>query len=434
MIGEKLCYAIVYAVEAMIALWYFESLFARKRHLLNTFLFLGLCYLVLYGISFLDITALNTISFFAANLVILYTNFYCPLKTAILHSAFLSFIMTIAEVLIALLIQVFLNDFAAYTYNLSVMVIMAILSKSLYLVFALIGTKMYSPHKHTTEEPHMMLLFCLLPIISAILSVLIVYIGLNSDLTRATEYMMLINVSALLIVNLIFLMLYNYIQKSNEDNLALQLSIQKDAADAEYYGALQEQAENQRILIHDIKNHLRTIEGLAERKNTDEIVRYISQLESTLSPSFQSRLCSDPILNIILHHFVKEFQSREIEFHLDIRENCTTFMDAPSITTLYGNLLSNALEAAINSDEKYIELSVIRNTSQSTILISVINSCQDTPIRNSSGTFESTKSDGIHGFGLKSIDRIVRKYKGMSTMYFNQSEQRFHHIIHFPYN
>lgn len=429
--GEKICYFAVYIVEAVIAHFYMENIFARKRNFSFIVKSTGFGYFLLYFVSLLDITALNTFAFFLVNYALLWTNYHCAFKTAVLHSAFLSFIMTIAEVLIALLMSFFVNDFAAYTYDFTVMVVMAILSKIMYLVFALIGAKAFSPHKHQPDEPRMMMLFCTLPLISAIVSVVIVYIGLNLPLSKAAEIMMLINVLALLVVNLIFLMLYNHMQKTNAENLALQLSIQKDEADAEYYHALQEQSSIQRILIHDIKNHLRTIEGLAARDNTAEIISYINKLEITLTPPSQSRVCDDPILNTLLCRFSKECRLRGIDIQFDIRDNCTGFLDAPSITALYGNLLTNALEAATTSNDKSIELSAIRNSEQSTILISVINSCDNAPVPDDFGKFRSSKHIGFHGIGLKSIERIVQKYNGISTMYYDEEERRFHHIIRF---
>lgn len=49
-------------------------------------------------------------------------------------------------------------------------------------------------------------------------------------------------------------------------------------------------------------------------------------------------------------------------------------MNASSVTTLYGNLLPNALESAIASDEKQIELSATWNAEHTVVIISVVNS------------------------------------------------------------
>lgn len=432
MINENICYLIAYIAEAVIALWYFEKLFARKRSMWQIMVATIAGYLLLYYILHFEIIAANAISFFVVHCFILSFGYYCAKKTTVLHSAFLSFVVTMAEVLVALFMSVFVQDFSAYTYNLTVTVVMATLGKLLYLAFAMIGAKVFTPHKHSENEPRMMTLFCFLPIFSAVISVFIVYIGLNSELTESTAVMMIVNVFALLGVNLMFLMLYNYIQKAAEENLTLQLGIQKEEADAVYYQEVQKQAESQRIFIHDIKNHLRTIDGLAVEGRATEISNYIAKLESSIVPVSHIRLCSDPILNIMLIRFSDECREKGINIQFDIRENCTSNMDAPSMTTLYGNLLSNAVDAATISKEKTIEMSVIRNSQQAGILISVVNSCDAAPIPDTNGGYRTNKRAGVHGVGLKSINRIVRKYNGISTMYYDKVDKRFHHVIQFP--
>lgn len=429
-----MCYLVAFLAEAMIVLWYMGDLFTERRKISQIVVFTLGGYLLLYAVQLLNITVLNTISFFVVNCLLMFFCYDCAIKTSILHSAFLSFIMTIAEVLIALFMSLIVGDFAAYTHDFRVLVTMAILSKFLYLVFAFIGARIFAPHKKASEEPGMMVLFCSLPIFSMVISIIIVYIGLRTELTEATGIMMLVNVLALLVVNLIFLMLYNYIQKENTENLALQLRLQKGEADAEYYQTMQEQSENQRILIHDIKNHLHTIEGIAQRHSDQEISEYIAELESTLNTHTMSRLCSDPVLNLLLYRGKEECRAKDIDLQLDIRENGTAFMDAPSITTLYGNLLSNAIEAASVSREKIIELSVVRHQEQGLVMVSIVNSCDEAPLPNMTGGFRTRKQTGIHGVGLKSIARVVRKFHGMETTRYDSTEHKFHHVIQFPIN
>jgi sensor histidine kinase YesM len=430
---EQICYALVFLAEAFIAWLYYEYLFARRKnagHIVSMFV---AGYIFLFGVYQLDTMALNTLAFFAANIILARINYDCAVKTAILHSAFLSFIMTIAEVLIALLLSAFGNEFIEYTYNLSVMIAMAIMSKLLYLVFSLIGARAFTPHKRMNEEPKMMALFCSLPAISALLSVFIVYLGSYAELTPAAEVMMIVNISALLIVNLIFLVLYNYMQRSNEERLDLQLSLQKEEADAAYYQVLQEQMENQRILIHDIKNHLHSIDGLAREGRADEITNYISKLETTLGSAKRAKYSDDPILNLVLMRFAQECAEKQIDFQSDVRESCTSFMDAPSTTTLFGNLLSNAMEAAEGSLDRVIDLAVTRNPEQAIVVISVVNSCDQPPVPDEQGGFRTRKKNiALHGVGLKSINRIVRRYHGVSTMYYDSVNLRFHHVIQFP--
>lgn len=433
MISEKICYAMLFVAEALIAWLYFDYLFSNKR----STSFLSMSFFVGYGflfiVSLLDNTTINALFFCIVNFILVKLNYQCCTKTVLLHIAFLCFVMVGAEILVALLIGLFGYEFSAYTYNWGVMITLVILSKLLYLMFSVIGSRVFAPHKHANEEPQFMILFCSLPSLSAVIAIATVYLGMTAGINGSIRIMTITIIVMLLIVNLVILVLYNYLQKANNEYLALQLSLQKELADTAYYKALQEQFESQRILVHDIKKHLATIDGIAKRNGAVEIEEYVLELITTLTPSNSAKLCTDPILNLILLRFRDSCQEQNIVFHCDVRENVSTFMDASSITTLYGNLLSNCFESAVISSEKQIELSVTRNTDQSVIVISAVNACDFAPTPDGHGRFYTKKPDKVvHGVGLRSIDRIVKKYKGISTMYYDSSKKQFHHIIQFP--
>lgn len=433
MMGERICFAAAFAAEAMIAWLYLEYLLSRKRsgrYLLCAFL---IGYGALFAFSLLDNTTVNAVAFCVVNYILIRLNYPCGGKTAVLHSAFLCFAMVGSELLVDLIIGRFGYAFSAYTYNFRIMLVLAILSKLLYLVFSIVGSHIFSPHNRA-DEPRPMALFCVLPLLSALIAIAVAYFGMADGITGNGGMITVLMVITLLIVNLIFFILYNHLQKTNEEYLALQLSLQKEQADTAYYWALQEQFENQQILIHDIKKHLGTIDALAKQGGAAEIEEYISRLNAALTPANQAKLCTDPILNLLLLRFRDDCKARGVRFHCDVRENISAFMDATGITTLYGNLLANALEAAEISSEKQVELSVTRNPLQSVIVISVVNSCDSAPAPDGHGGFRTRKADRLlHGVGLRSIGRIVKKYNGVATMYYDPENKQFHHVIQFSY-
>ena len=433
MILEKVIFIALYIAEALIAWLYFEFLFSKKTSSLFQFFTFLFGYTVLFCISFFENTTINAFAFFVVNWYLLGTTYQCSLKTALLHSAFLCFIMIGAELLANLIIVSFGFDFAAYTYNLPIMAALVILSKLLYLMLSVVGSRVFAPHKYKHNDPGLMILFCILPIVSSLVACTIVYLGMNAGITNTIGIMIAMIVVVLFIVNLVILTLYNYLQKTNEDYLTLQLSIQREQADLVYYQTLQEQFEAQQILVHDFKKHLSVIDAFAKKTGACEIESYISKLDSSLVYSKQAKLCTDPILNLLLVRFKDECERNKIIFLCDVRANISTFMDAPSVTTLYDNLLSNAFEAADKSEEGIVDISVTNNIHQNSIIISVVNSCDAAPLSNHNGLFLSRKSGpGIHGVGLKSINRVVKKYCGIETMYYEETSKQFHHIIQLP--
>lgn len=432
MIGERLCYAFSFAAEAFIVWLYFDYLFGTKMSPVIRVISFAVGYTFLYTISLFNNTTVNAIFACIINFSLIQLNYLSGWKAALLHTAFLCFLMASSEVLPAVFIGLFGYEFSAYRYNFQVLVMLAIFSKLLYLVSTTIGARIFMPHKQTSKEPRHMALLCFLPLLSACMAIAVVYYGMAAGMTEAIGVMTTLMVITLLVVNLVVLVLYNYLQRANEEYLTLQLSIQKEQADTAYYMALQEQYENQRILVHDIKKHLGTIGGLARQVSDNAVVDYVSALDATLSPSNQAKLCTNPILNLILLRIRDECMLHHVTFLCDVRENVSDFMDASSVTQLYGNLLSNALESAILSDEKQIELSATWNAEHTVVVISVVNSCATAPTPDGSGSFRTSKENkNHHGVGLRSIERVVKKYCGNATMYYDGSTKQFHHVIQF---
>lgn len=67
------------------------------------------------------------------------------------------------------------------------------------------------------------------------------------------------------------------------------------------------------------------------------------------------------------------------------------------------------------------------------MVISVINSCDHTPLSDGQGGFYTKKADRLlHGVGLRSINRVVTNYHGVATMCYDSEHKQFHHVIQFP--
>ena len=429
---DLILYASIYLIEAFIALSYFGYLFERKRSfsvlLCSTFIGYAAC----YGLFFWDSIIVNSISMFCTNLIILLLNYNCNIRTGILQTAFFIFIGNITEVVVIMFLGIFNSNFSIFELSTNLFISICILSKLLYLIAAMFCARFFKPHKDVYEEPKMMILFCSLPLFSLIISVFITYLGINAELNKSAEIMIIITFIALLTVNLLFFMIYNYLQKENKAFMDLQLSMQKDEASAEYYKALAEQSENQKILIHDIQKHLNAISGLA---NNDEVKAYIADISKLTEIQYQIKFCDNPILNLILQQYSQKCRKAGINFNCDIRSDVIDFMDSASITALFENLLSNAYETAVKAWDKHIDISATFSHNGGSVIIAVENSCDLAPEADAQGNLKTTKfNKTLHGYGLKSVDRVIKKYNGISSYRYDEDEKVFHYTIRLPYN
>ena len=206
-----------------------------------------------------------------------------------------------------------------------------------------------------------------------------------------------------------------------------QLLLQKEHSDAEYYKLLIQHNENQNILLHDIKNHFQMILGLVEQDDDDNAMDYIRKIVE--KPEFQhkNKVCNNTFLNQLMSYYLEMADKSNIRMDIDIRNGTMGFLNPDDIVSLFGNLLDNAIGAA---KDGFIELRVSKEEKKETQMITIVNSCNIPPSIRKNGEFESTKEDkSNHGYGIKSIEKIVKKYNGSMKLYFDEEENTFHSIV-----
>ena len=433
MIKEAICYAVIFAVEALIAWFYYGNIFPLKQPQKNLVLSFILGYSLLFAVSFLDIPAMNMLVFFFVNFALVLYNYKQPIKTSVFQAAFLSFSNGAAEVLVNLGLTIISLDYNSYTYDFTFMLALSIASKLLYLFIVFLALRIFKPQSDNHSDSNLIILLGVMPVVSGFIVVTMTYIAMTAELGSFTELLVTISVLSLLIVNLAVLIIYGHINAIAEENAALNISKIQDEATAEYYILLRDQSDNQRIMIHDIRKHLDFVNDMLRAGNAAEAERYINELETLPSLKRTVKLCDDPLLNVILSRYIDSAQELGINFHCDIKSSGFSFMDATSVTALFSNLLSNAVEAAQESEEKRIDLSIVKNTNEEYIMVSIENSCNRTPETDINGNFKTTKtSQGVHGYGLKSINRVIQKYNGLSRPYYDADNKTFRFTIRFP--
>ena len=238
---------------------------------------------------------------------------------------------------------------------------------------------------------------------------IMVYTSLVTGIRLSMGSFVLAGLLLLVLNNLLLLLGYRYSRQIDRQNLSDQLMLQKRQNEVEYYKALEEQYDSQRVLIHDIRKHLAALRDLAGEQG--EAARYITELER--SPALQNRVrfCGSPILDVILSRYGKLCQESGVGFLVDVRSHSVDHLEQSDVTALFGNLLDNAIEGCSTvqrEGDRFLRIYV--GVLREQFYLSVTNS-HAASIRKENGRYHSTKA-ADRGLGLQSIDRLVAKYKG----------------------
>lgn len=402
----------------------------RKRRML---LLIGL-HLLLFTVSILEIRWLNAVLFLSVYFIYLFAQYQLKWFGALFHSSILTAIMSTCELLSYGIISHYSPYFSHSSY-LRNLAILTVTSKILnFLIIHILIHLIKRKRADHTSQTFSSFLLSLIPITSTIVMITFVIIGENATLPHTLDGMIILSSTLLLCINLLVFGLNLYNQKKHSEYTETLLLLQKESDTAKYYEMLLSQYDNRNILIHDIKKHLQSIDLLNDKRDHEKISAYIKQLLLSSDLRTASKLCDHPLLNAILGRYQKQCFSLHISFLADIRSGVLNFMAENDITSLFCNLLDNAVEACKNIPDSYIEITARRNENTPYVVITVINSCRINPFSAQTASRAryklTTKPDAVkHGFGLKSIRKTVAKYNGDMEMYYADDTLTFHSII-----
>ena len=372
---------------------------------------------------------LNTFLFFVANTFFFLTNFKLTFPSCLLHSTIFTGIMNISElVAMGIIIKFFPHFLSTENIGFSFFVIF---SKSLFFTVIYFLTHIFNS-KQQEYIPHDVseLFLILIPVSSIFVMFTFLTIAKTSYFVPVVNIMVTISAVLLLLTNLLIFGITQYNQKKSREFTEMQLLLQKESDSAEYYKMLLSQNENRNILIHDIKKHLQSIKLLNEKGEKEKIESYISQLIEASDLKEAARICDNAMLNAILNRYQRQCIEKEIEFHTDIRKNLLHHMHQNDLTSLFCNLMDNAVEAAKDIPDSFIDLMVQKKEKTPFVVIVLVNSCRSTPDFDQNGFPVSHKSGiGRHGFGIRSIRKVVSQYQGELNMYYDDATATFHTII-----
>lgn len=226
--------------------------------------------------------------------------------------------------------------------------------------------------------------------------------SLNSNLLILTILgFLMLNVYAAYIVNAVA---ESYKNKYELDAIRMQSEIQ-----SAHYEELNNKYIETQCMIHDIEKHVSAIEKLSENSNFKEAEQYTEKLRSELKRHKNIFECSNKILSAVLSQKISLAESKGITVETKIEDMTLDFMDETDITSIFANLMDNAIESFDEvMDKKVISVKMCRINDL--LYIDLMNSFSGKIIQNN-GKYKSTKA-GHKGYGMTSIQMAIEKYDG----------------------
>lgn len=175
-----------------------------------------------------------------------------------------------------------------------------------------------------------------------------------------------------------------------------------------------------RAQAHEFANRLHTIAGLVQLGRGEDAMKLIAQtsgLHQELTESLLERV-GDPVLGALLLAKAAVASERGIELRVSDDTMMTrSLLDSEDLITLLGNLIDNALDAAVSSEtERWVSISVTEQADD--LVVKVHDSGPGIPpgidgqIFQEGFTTKSGSGKQRRGFGLALVRQVARRHGG----------------------
>ena len=234
----------------------------------------------------------------------------------------------------------------------------------------------------------------------------------------STETGLVIASIGLMAVNFFTLYLYNILSDAlfhQYENEALHRQIQGYANQLD---VMMQGEEKVKALRHDMKHHMNELRILATKGENRAIEEYIGHMEAFVANPDEivvssGNLETDSVLNYMLRRAKAEL--RTVTADIRLSEPVVHSFD---INVILGNLLENSIEAARQTEEKRLDVSM--ELRQGVLRIQIENSYSGKTVfggdKGHRRLLTTKTADGLHGIGLENVRKIVEKHDGIMEL------------------
>ncbi|NBI87196.1 GHKL domain-containing protein [Lachnospiraceae bacterium] len=306
--------------------------------------------------------------------------------------------------------------FVEYNHAQNVSLVYAIITVFLILICELFSEKVVNYRKNIDAVES-------LPLVLVPLSSIGMFLFLSNRREKPDRELVIISLG-LMFINFIVFFLYRMLlkafsQKYENELLAQIYSNQLDT--------MLESEARVKNLRHDIKHHLNGLKLLAANNDMHAIRNYLDDMENYIENPDEivasGNIEIDSVLNFMLQMAKRELRSVDIKVQLP-----EALVHSFDINIILGNLLENAIEAARQTEEKYLGVTIMLK--KEILRIEIENSFNGSLLfqkdeKYHAFSFGTTKENTKkHGMGLNSVRKIVQKYNGIMDVY--SKDNRFY--------
>lgn len=398
------------AVFEAVLIYYWVRAFSREKKIKRRWIVLEVTLVslwILISLVFVK-NPLLLISFTAAACILMFFIYRVPVKISLVATLVFCVVMALCDVLATYVVMLFSGEnveAARFTANL--MLITNIIAKFLILVFV---SFVYVRNK--TDISRLFFKKSIYLLIMPVASIIVLYQILSfSNMEKEFSIVMcLLGVTGIFVGNIYSFTFFEKEETLEKQRLKQLFLEQQIEGQRIYYQNLEASGEEVRKMRHDLKNTFAALSGYLNKGDIETARQFVEEKTENLGKLTHST--GHPALDAVMNAKRTNAFENHIQFEAKIALPQELLMDEMDLCIILGNALDNALEACekMPRDQAHIFLNL--HKSGEMLFIEIKNTFKEEPVSGSEGLVTTKRDKKNHGFGLKTMEQLTKKYDG----------------------
>lgn len=179
----------------------------------------------------------------------------------------------------------------------------------------------------------------------------------------------------------------------------------------QYHTLRQREEADQEVrrMYHDLKHQ---VLGLVSLSNSSQATEMADDILRQLGRYEYITYSDNPVLNAILNEKAAWAEKTGVSFQAFIDVRQIDSLHSADLCSIFGNVLDNAIEAAVEVPDPEKKTVTIKAMSQGGFFVVKVSNYFSHPLKKAGERYETTKTAPGHGIGLSSVRHCVKRYGG----------------------
>lgn len=246
----------------------------------------------------------------------------------------------------------------------------------------------------------------LIPLITLIMEIMLL------EAKSVSQVQAIISIVLMFVLNITAFYLYDSLAESYAQKSRFALLEKENELYRKQCELMQASTTELQAFRHDLNNQFIAMNELLNNEKYDNLKVQIQELFKITGEKAVYSTTGNVAVDGIINYKLQNAIINHIKVNAEIAVPSELSIEISDIITVLGNLLDNALYAIMQLREGERSLFLKLIYGQERLIISISNPYK-TDVRYENGEIVTTKKDNQkHGFGIKNIEKVVKKYNG----------------------